>query len=215
MNDFSSLAFKSERAASRKLAQRLGISERDALLQTLTLSAGAQGLERLLAQRRALREADAKRTLAQRERNEIALARTGTLPISATTWQAWFDGSARPNPGRLTIGGVVLAPDGQRIELSEDAGYGDSSAAEYRALIAVLEAARKAGADELAVHGDSKVVIDDVNGATADAAPALAEYRDQVRGLLRHFARVQLRWVPRHRNPDADALSQRSAVSLN
>lgn len=213
MKDFTSLAFKSERAASRKLAQRLGISEQEALLQTMTLAAGAQGLDRLLAQRRAMRDADAARALARRERNEIAIAKTQSKPLTATSWQAWFDGSARPNPGKLTIGGVLTAPDGKRIEISEDAGFGDSSAAEYRALIAILEAAIEAGVEDLAVYGDSKIVIDDVNGVSADAAPVLAEYRQQVRALMARFAHIQLRWVPRHKNPDADALSQRTRLN--
>ena len=208
MNDIELLAFKSERAASRKLAQRLGISAREALLQTLTLSAGTAGLKSLLDQRRALRDADAARAQARRERSAGIMARRALRDAAATPWRAWFDGSARPNPGRCTIGGVVTGPLGERAEIARNAGEGDSSDAEYLALIAVLEQAVAMGAGALTVYGDSKVVIDDVLGATHDGAPALAGYRNRVHELMAQLPDVRLRWVPRHRNADADALSQ-------
>ncbi|MFD2367197.1 ribonuclease HI family protein [Pseudoduganella sp. GCM10020061] len=208
MNDIELLAYKSERAASRKLAQRLGISQHDALLQTLTLSAGTGGLEALLDQRRALRDADAARAQARRERSAGIMARRALRDAAATPWRAWFDGSARPNPGRCTIGGVVAGPHGERAEIARNAGEGDSSDAEYQALIAVLEHAIGMGAGALTVYGDSKVVIDDATGVAHDAAPALAGYRSRVHELMARLPDVRLRWVPRHRNADADALSQ-------
>lgn len=128
-----------------------------------------------------------------------------------TPWRAWFDGSARPNPGQCGIGAVLRGPDGAGVELALPAGYGNSSEAEYRALIAVLEAAVEHGAFDLTVHGDSRVVIDDVNGADALAAPSLAAYRARVHSLAARIPGLSLRWVPRHKNLEADALSQRAA----
>lgn len=212
MNDFSQLAYKSERAASRKLAQRLGITEREALLQTLTLSAGAQGLEAMLAGRRAIAVADAARASARRDRSAADIARRALRDAASTPWRAWFDGSARPNPGRCTIGGVVLGPNGERAEIARAAGFGCSSEAEYRALVAVLEQAGAMGASALTVYGDSKVVIDDVRGPDYDAAPTLLPYRARVHELMSSLREVRLRWIPRHRNPEADALSQRAAA---
>lgn len=212
MNELQQLSFKSERAASRKLAQRLGISQHEALLQTLSLAAGAAGLPALLAQRRALHDADAARAQARRERNADIMARRALRDAAITPWRAWFDGSARPNPGRCTIGGVVTGPLGERVEISRAAGAGDSSQAEYMALIAVLEQAILMQAGALTVYGDSKVVIDDVLGADRDAAPALAAYRSRARELMALLPEVRLRWVARHRNADADALSQGAAL---
>lgn len=212
MKDIQLLAFKSERAASRKMAQRLGISEHDALLQTLVLSAGNMGLNALLDQRRALRDADDARAQARRERSAGIMARRALRDAATTPWRAWFDGSARPNPGPLTIGGVLTGPHGERAEIARSAGHGDSSDAEYLALIAILEQAIAMGAGALTVYGDSKVVIDDTLGADLDAAPTLAAYRSRVRELIALLPEVRLRWVPRHRNADADALSQGAAL---
>ncbi len=130
---------------------------------------------------------------------------------TAAGWRAWFDGSARPNPGRCTIGALLTGPAGEVIEISRQAGYGDSSEAEYRALIALLEAAIDQQARDLTVFGDSLVVIDDVNGPDHAAARVLQPYRDQVHALLARLGDVTLRWIPRHRNTAADALSQRAS----
>ena len=138
-------------------------------------------------------------------------ARRAARDGQPTPWRAWFDGSARPNPGQCGIGAVLRGPDGPGVELALQAGYGNSSEAEYRALIAVLEAALEHGACDLTVYGDSRVVIDDVNGPDALAAPSLAAYRTRVRTLATRIPGLRLRWVPRHKNLEADALSQRAA----
>jgi len=201
-------AYKTELAASRQLAERTGMPFEAALHATLSLRAGAAGIERLLSDRQALRTRAARSAAVRQAGADTARARRGAQ--GKTAWQAWFDGSARPNPGRCGIGAILEGPDGQRIELSQQAGYGNSSEAEYRALIAVLEAAVLHGAADLAVHGDSQVVVDDVNGPALAAAPALVPYRDQARALLARLPGATLRWVPRHKNARADALSQRA-----
>ncbi|MGJ9419553.1 ribonuclease HI family protein [Massilia sp. CMS3.1] len=207
-------ANRSELAASRKLARRRGLTFADALRATLAASAGEAGLAALLAGRAALREAEAARVLARHTARAAALAAQRTRHDgSPTPWRAWFDGSARPNPGRCGIGARLLGPDGELLELSEPAGYGNSSEAEYLALIAVLEAARRIGAFDLTVYGDSRVVIDDVAASAAKSASALRPLRARVHALLAGLPGASLRWVPRHKNLDADALSQRASVN--
>jgi ribonuclease HI len=204
-------AFKTELAASRRLAARDGLSESEALRATLTVRAGAAGLEQLLRERAATRLRSEQAAGARRAQAEQAQTRRqhACLPSG---WRAWFDGSARPNPGRCTLGAVLEGPGGVQVELARAAGHGNSSEAEYRALIAVLEAALEHGAVALAVHGDSQVVIDDVNGPDFAAAPALAPYRMRARALLDRLPGATLRWIPRHKNGRADALSQRAAL---
>ena len=217
MNDLATLhaaAFKTELAASRRLAERDGLSEADALRRVLTLSAGVAGLEHLLAERSA-RRLHAELQAARRQADAAAARLRKASPAAATAaataaWRAWFDGSARPNPGRCGLGGVLTGPAGQHIELSLDGGHGNSSEAEYRALIAVLRAALEHGAHAPVVAGDSQVVIDDVNGPDCAGAPALQLYREQARALLARLPGATLRWIPRHKNLEADALSQRA-----
>lgn len=218
MTDFSHLyniAYKAERAASRKLARDSGIGEEAALHATLEHAAGNGGLALLLAERIALRAAAqaraAQRAAQKASANAIRAARHDG---PATPWRAWFDGSAHPNPGRCGIGGLLLGPDAQQIEISQAAGYGNSSEAEYRALIAVLESAVRHGARGLTVYGDSQVVIDDLQGSDDEAALSLVDLRAHALGLMTRIDGVTVRWVPRHKNGAADALSQLAARPL-
>jgi ribonuclease HI len=203
-------AFKGELATSRKLAARTGIPEAEALRATLTLRAGVAGLEQLLAARAAERLRSEHGAAARRAHAEAALARRTQAPAALPAWRAWFDGSARPNPGRCGIGAVLAGPAGIRIEVAREAGYGNSSEAEYLALIAALEAALEHGVPALAIQGDSQVVIDDVHAPDSASAPALRAYRERVRSLLARLPGTSLRWIPRHKNLEADALSQRA-----
>lgn len=207
-------AFKGELAASRKLAARTGMPEAEALRATLTLRAGAAGLDRLLAARAAERLRSEHGAAARCAHAQAALARRRQAPVTAPAWRAWFDGSARPNPGRCGIGAVLEGPGGLRVELSRGCGFGNSSEAEYLALIAVLEAAVEHGAGTLAIHGDSQVVVDDVNAPDSASAPVLRPLRERARVLLARLPGATVRWVPRHKNLDADALSQRAVPPI-
>jgi ribonuclease HI len=209
--DLDRLAYKAERAAGRRRALAQGLSPELALRQVLEEAAGQAGLAALLATRRAVLAAQAQRDAARDARRAAARARRATVHEGRpTAWRAWFDGSARPNPGQCGIGAVLRGPAGVAGELARAAGHGNSSEAEYRALIAVLEAAVAHGADELTVYGDSRVVIDDLSGPDAFAAPALAACRAVAQGLAARIPQLTLRWIPRHKNLEADALSQRA-----
>jgi ribonuclease HI len=204
------IAYKSERAESRRRAAADGLSDEQALRRTLQLKAGKAGLDALVAARTADQAAQAGRSAAREAVRAAARERQARRHDGApSTWRAWFDGSARPNPGRCGIGARLEGPDGV-VELSLAAGYGNSCEAEYRALIALLEAAVARGVASLTVYGDSQVVIGDATCPDAHAAPALHDYRSAARTLMARIDSLSLHWVPRHKNQQADALSQRA-----
>jgi ribonuclease HI len=215
MNELPSLrdaAYKSELAASRRLAASAGIPNDQALRRILEAIAGADGLSALLAQRDALRSAASARKAARKASREAQrVLRAARHEGEPTAWRAWFDGSARPNPGCCGIGGLLKGPGSEVIEIALPAGYGNSSEAEYRALIALLEAAVRHRAHQLTIYGDSQVVVNDMNGV--QPAPALLAYREAAHTLLSQLRDVRLRWVPRHKNHEADALAQRGAAA--
>ena len=62
--------------------------------------------------------------------------------------------------------------------------------------------------EQLLLFGDSQVVINDVLGTTPVGAKGLETHRATVMALLEQFTDVSLRWLPRHRNGEADRLSQ-------
>lgn len=207
-------AFHNERVAARRLARSSGTTEQQALKKILEQSAGPAGLAALLAARAQGRADDVERRAAKARAQAARLAAKKAGPAKAAgAWQAWFDGSAHPNPGRLGIGALLAGPEGQRIEISRRAGYGNSGEAEYLALIALMEAAVQLQPPELVVHGDSQVVIGDVNEMSATGAKGLEAHRARVAELIAQLSKVTLRWIPRHRNSEADRLSQQAIAS--
>ena len=122
----------------------------------------------------------------------------------------YCDGGARGNPGPAAIGAVVLdpatAPPTRLATVSERIGSTTNNVAEYRALIAALEAARPFGARAVEVRADSMLVIEQVAGRWKVKQAHLRPLRDEARALLADYEEVELHHVPRARNTDADAL---------
>lgn len=212
--ELATAAYKGERVAARRLAARMRLTEADALRQVLTGAAGLAGLPRLLDDRAQARLRDeALRAARTHEKARREALRKARMQPAADAWRGWFDGSAHPNPGQIGIGALLCGPAGERLEISRRAGHGNSGEAEYLALTALLEAAVRLGARDLVVYGDSRVVVDDVNlsaqaVAAGRGAKGLEAHRVRVVDLLKALGGGSLRWVPRHRNGDADRLSQ-------
>jgi len=214
MIDFDELlavAYKKERLQSRRLAKGAAFSEHAALLRTLQKAAGEQSLRQLVDARRAehAKAADARRARELERANRPAPLRAPErLLAEDDAWIGWFDGSALPNPGRIGTGGVLERPDGVTFEISAAAGHGDSSAAEYLALIALLETALRERARKVRIYGDSRVVIDDVGTVERAGIRSLAHHAARVRSLIAQIGDVRLQWIPRARNAHADRLSR-------
>lgn len=119
------------------------------------------------------------------------------------------DGGARGNPGPAGYGAVVRdAETGQVLaERSEAIGVTTNNVAEYRGLIAGLQAATELGATEVEVRMDSKLVVEQMSGRWQIKHPGLRPLAAQAAGLTRRFDSVSYRWVPRDRNRHADALA--------
>ncbi|BBU27216.1 hypothetical protein BTHE68_09500 [Burkholderia sp. THE68] len=204
------VAYRKERLQSRRLARGAALSEHEALVRTLKKTAGEQSLRDLVDARRAAqtRNAESLRSRETRRAERATQAKQRRTQDETGGWRGWFDGSALPNPGRLGIGGLLIGPAGETFEISKASGAGDSSAAEYLALIAVLEAALRAGAVDLVIYGDSRVVIDDVNSPDGATIASLAHHAARVHALIAQIGDVRLQWIPRARNLRADALSR-------
>lgn len=122
-------------------------------------------------------------------------------------WGLRCDGGSRGNPGPGAYGFVLTDASGQEIEArGEYLGTVTNNVAEYRGLIAGLEAAAKHGVHTLEVNMDSELVVRQMTG----------EYRVKNEGLkplnlaARHAAAKipQLRYVAvrREQNVRADQL---------
>jgi ribonuclease HI len=137
--------------------------------------------------------------------------KTRPTPGNDGLWTVHIDGSALPNPGRMAIGAVLTAPDGQRHLLSQDLhASGCNNEAELRALMAALHSLQMLQARRLSVFTDSSILVEQLAALPRPPRPIvrLASLFETARELLAGFEHVQLHWVPRHRNTEADALAR-------
>ncbi len=120
------------------------------------------------------------------------------------------DGGARGNPGPAAIGAVILDPSTEPptrlASVSECIGDATSNVAEYKAVIAGLEAAREFPSRELRLRADSMLVIRQLEGAWKVKKPHLQPLHAQAYALLSAYEVFDLAHVPREQNVDADLL---------
>ena len=133
---------------------------------------------------------------------------------AADGWTVHTDGTAWPNPGRMGLGAVLVAPDGRRLTLSIAAPQsGCNNEAELRAVMAALALARAEGAEVVRLHCDNSIVVAELAGTAPRPMARLHGLFDEARVLAASFRRLELVWIPRHRNAEADVLA-RAAVGL-
>ena len=117
------------------------------------------------------------------------------------------DGGARGNPGPAAAACVISTPDGQTLaEHAQLLGSTTNNVAEYRALLLGLEQARRLGAEEVDVIGDSELIAKQVLGEYKVKNATLRPLHAEAIAALRQFGRWSIRTVPRAQNADADAL---------
>jgi ribonuclease HI len=122
----------------------------------------------------------------------------------------YADGGARGNPGPAAIGALVLdpatTPPTRLATVSARIGSTTNNVAEYRAVIAALEAAEAFPARAVRVRADSMLVIEQLAGRWKVKQAHLKPLHARARELLEAYDEVDLAHVPRAQNADADAL---------
>jgi len=122
----------------------------------------------------------------------------------------YCDGGARGNPGPAAIGAVVLDPSTEPptrlATVSERIGVATNNVAEYRALVAGLEAAREFPARRVRVRADSQLLVRQLEGRYRVKQAHLRPFFERARELLGEYEDVELVHVPREENTEADAL---------
>ncbi|MEV6709520.1 bifunctional RNase H/acid phosphatase [Micromonospora wenchangensis] len=119
------------------------------------------------------------------------------------------DGGSRGNPGPAGYGAVVRDPATGEVlaERAESIGTATNNVAEYRGLIAGLEAAAELGAAEVDARMDSKLVVEQMCGRWQIKHPGLRPLAARAAALVDRFESVRFSWIPRERNRHADALA--------
>src|SRR5579862_232807 len=130
----------------------------------------------------------------------------------------YFDGLCEPkNPGGIATYGVSVWKDSELI--FEEGGLArakpwtleaSNNVAEYSAIIRGLEWLLANGYEKANViaRGDSRIVVNQLNGAFKIKAPRLLELYHDAKKLLNRFRNLKIEWVARSRNSEADLLSR-------
>lgn len=118
-----------------------------------------------------------------------------------------FDGGSRKNPG---LGGsaAVLYKDSPlhigsvRIRID----YATNNEAEYIGLILGMQLAKQCGVQQLDIEGDSKIVIQQMNGDWKVKSENLKPLYEVAASLKARFDSCNISWIPRAKNFAADRL---------
>src|SRR5262245_54766394 len=125
----------------------------------------------------------------------------------AEMWTVRCDGGARGNPGPGAAAFVLTGPDGREREAKgEYLGAVTNNVAEYRALIAGLEAAARHGVRHLTVVMDSELVVRQMTGEYRVKNEGLKPLHAEARRKVGAFADVKYRSVGREDNERADQI---------
>jgi ribonuclease HI len=117
------------------------------------------------------------------------------------------DGGARGNPGPAAYGYVLETSDGTVLDArGETIGVATNNVAEYRALVAGLEAALARGVTELEVVSDSELLVKQMRGEYKVKNAALRTLSLKATRLAHELGTVTYKAVRREHNELADRL---------
>jgi ribonuclease HI len=117
------------------------------------------------------------------------------------------DGGARGNPGPAAFAYVLEADNGTVLDARGEAiGVATNNVAEYRALLAGLEEALRAGVTEVEVVSDSELLVKQMRGEYRVKNAALRELSVAAARLAREIGDVRYTAVRREQNELADRL---------
>jgi ribonuclease HI len=117
------------------------------------------------------------------------------------------DGGSRGNPGPAAYGYVLESENGHVLDARGEAiGVATNNVAEYRALLAGLEAALERGVTELEVVSDSELLVKQMRGEYKVKNAALRELVAQAHDLAARLRKISYTAVRREHNELADRL---------
>ncbi|XP_074561342.1 uncharacterized protein LOC141817608 [Curcuma longa] len=130
-----------------------------------------------------------------------------SVPEPEETWWLYVDGSATKQGSG--VGVVLISPREEIIQLSIRLSFkATNNEAEYEALLAGFQAARRVGATRLQVHSDSQLVAQQVEGNFEVKNDRLKRYAEVVAKMKTTFMEVTLHKIPRAENNKADGLAK-------
>ncbi|MEK7584334.1 MAG: ribonuclease HI family protein [Patescibacteria group bacterium] len=126
--------------------------------------------------------------------------------MSQHLFKLFTDGGSRGNPGPAAIGCVLTRDDATLETFKKYIGIATNNSAEYQALIAGLELARKNKVKQLSCYLDSELVVRQLNFQYKVKDASLAEFFMTLHSLRQFFTKITFTSIPREQNTAADFL---------
>ncbi|XP_026398852.1 uncharacterized protein LOC113294688 [Papaver somniferum] len=118
----------------------------------------------------------------------------------------YFDGSATPRNNTGGAGIVLVSPTGEVFSHSFKLDFQcTNNSAEYEAFLIGLSVAKQEGATHLEIRGDSKLLVNQMNGVYS--LKALAPYRSEAQRLLNYFVDATITHIGCNNNKHVDCLA--------
>ena len=121
----------------------------------------------------------------------------------------YIDGGAKGNPGPAGCAAVVkTGDDGLTVlEKGEYVGVATNNVAEYRGLLLGLNLAAQLKAEEIEIRSDSELLVFQMTGRYRVKNRTLQVLHQTASRALGAFKSVEIRYVPRLENMEADQLA--------
>jgi len=121
----------------------------------------------------------------------------------------YTDGASRNNPGEAGAG-VYILQEGRPASMARYLGKTTNNIAEYTAAIIGLEYAVKQGATGVRLYADSELLVKQLNGLYRVRNEGLKPLYLKVKELIATIGRVEVQYIPREMNKEADALANKA-----
>jgi ribonuclease HI len=128
-------------------------------------------------------------------------------------YDIYFDGASSGNPGPSSVGVVIKYKENIIESFSKYIGFATNNQAEYIACIEALQFAKKCGYKRINIYSDSELLIKQLQGEYKIKNQTLYGYYREIMEIKEGFTRMNLQYIPREQNKDADKLAK-SAIEL-
>ena len=127
-------------------------------------------------------------------------------------WSIHTDESSNQSTGGAGV--VIQTPEGDKIECMIRLDFPTTNnEAEYEALVAGLDLATAAGAENMIIHCDSQVITSQVNGGYECRNKRIKKYLEEVKSRISSIE-VKFVQIPREENECADRLAKAASAKF-
>lgn len=132
-------------------------------------------------------------------------------------YKLYFDGASRSNPGPASYGVSLIGPNGKEIDTDKKyIGNATNNVAEYMGAIAAVNLALKHNLDNIAIYGDSNLVIKQITNEWKVKSENLKQHFNNLKNVIakKQWKQISFNHVYRKHNKRADQLANEALDEL-